>query len=217
MRLSMSTQTNLVCLSLLTESLPSLVGWDYSAGGAGDGAGKNLFCKSRRSELAVSFSTAFSTLHEFILYECQTSCWHMALRSLSNWNPTVFMPNSKVQIQSCKIEFVSSYRWSPFFCSQLWHSSHLLSCVVVCIDKWRQWINVKRHVNHHPLTLQLHPGAVGHHSRLLFSAPTAGLPAGAAGLTDREVTTRGQPHVIFSHTHPKRGIGAFIQGGGSLY
>ena len=43
------------------------------------------------------------------------------------------------------------------------------------------------------------PGRSGHQSRLLFSASTAGLPAGAAGLSDREVTTRGQPHVIFSH------------------
>lgn len=43
------------------------------------------------------------------------------------------------------------------------------------------------------------PGRSGHQSRLLFSASTAGLPAGAAGLSDREVTTRGQPHVIFSN------------------
>lgn len=47
MRLSMSTQTNLVCLSALTEPFPSLAGWDYSAGGAGDGAGKNLFVKAK--------------------------------------------------------------------------------------------------------------------------------------------------------------------------
>lgn len=66
---------------------------------------------------------------------------------------------------------------------------------------------MKRHVNHHPLTLQLYPRAVGHQSHFTFSAPTAGLAAGAAGLTDREVTTRGQPHVIFSHTYTVRSGG----------
>ena len=39
--------SNKSCLSLfpLAEPLPSFVGWDYSAGGAGDGAGENLFVK----------------------------------------------------------------------------------------------------------------------------------------------------------------------------
>lgn len=31
------------CYSPLAEPLPGFVGWDYSAGGAGDGAGKNPF------------------------------------------------------------------------------------------------------------------------------------------------------------------------------
>lgn len=42
---------------------------------------------------------------------------------------------------------------------------------VVSIDKWREQINVKRHVNHHSLPLQLHPGAVGHQSCLLCFFP----------------------------------------------
>lgn len=45
------------------------------------------------------------------------------------------------------------------------------------------------------------PGLSGISHIFHFLLPTAGLAAGAAGLTDREVTTRGQPHVIFSHTY----------------
>ena len=55
--------SNKSCLSLfpLTEPFQGLVQWDYSAGGAGDGAGKNLFAKSPGSVLAVS-SLRFSAL-----------------------------------------------------------------------------------------------------------------------------------------------------------
>lgn len=63
-----------------------------------------------------------------------------------------------------------------FFLYARSHSTEATHCLglVVCIDKWRQQINVKRHVNHHPLTLQLHPGAAGHQSRFMlffFSLP----------------------------------------------
>lgn len=74
------------------------------------------------------------------------------------------MNNSKVQIQSWEIPFVSCYQWSAF-CRYGTEATHCLGSIV-CIDKWRQQINVKRRVNHHPLTLQLHPGAVGHQSHL---------------------------------------------------
>lgn len=43
-------------------------------------------------------------------------------------------------------------------CLKLCQSSHPLFCVVVCIDRWEQQLNAKRHVNHHPLTLQLQLG-----------------------------------------------------------
>ncbi len=61
------------------------------------------------------------------------------------------------------------------------------------------------------------PGDVGHQSCLLLSASTAGLPARAAGLSDREVTTRGQPHAALSHsqTH-RRGRGGGGGGGEEL-
>lgn len=97
------------------------------------------------------------------------------------------------------------------FCCYVIEATHFPG-PVVSIDKWREQINVKRHVNHRSLTLQLHPGAVVHQSCLLcfFFAPTAGLPAGAARLSGREVISRGQPYVIARR-------GAFIPGGGSLY
>lgn len=118
----------------------------------------------------------------------------MSFRSLSIQNIAVIMANTKANFSNrptlnriCQGILAESC------------SGHPLSWFVVCIDKWRQQINVQRHVNHHPLSLQLHPRAVGHQSSLLFSAPTAGLASGAAGLTDWEVTTRGQPHVVFIH------------------
>lgn len=74
--------------------------------------------------------------------------------------------HARWQIQSRKIEFVSSYWRSPLY--QLRRSGRPLSRAVVCIDKWRQQINVKRHVNHHPLTLRLHPGLSGINHRFYF-------------------------------------------------
>lgn len=67
----------------------------------------------------------------------------------------------------------------------------------VCVDEAGQQINVKRHVNHHPLTPSITPpGCWPSITRFIFLPPPAGLPAGAARLPGREVTARGRPNVI---------------------
>lgn len=216
MRLSMSTQTKLVCLSPLTEPFSSPVEWDYPAGGEGDGAGKKHFVKSQGSALTASFLQPSALLHEFILCECQIA---RPADGAALAHPLQSQQFSRLisTLKCNQVKFnLTAANWGVLFRSY-GAVAHPLSRVVVCIDKWLQQINVKRHVNHHPLTLQLHHGAVGHQSCFLFSAPTAGLPAGAAGLTDREVTTRGQSHVVFCHAgKTKRRKGAF-QGEGRLY
>lgn len=66
----------------------------------------------------------------------------------------------------------------------------------VCMDEPGQQINAKRHVNHHPLTPSITPpGCWPSITHFVFLLPTAGLPAGAARLPGREVTTRGRPNV----------------------
>lgn len=119
----------------------------------------------------------------------------------------------------CQLLPAGSRFFLKFFFFFFWyarsHSTEATHCLglVVCIDKWRLQINVKRHVNHHPLTLQLHPEAAGHQSRFMLffllslslaSNSTARLPAGAAWLVGGEVATRGQPHVSISHTQTRR-------------
>lgn len=66
----------------------------------------------------------------------------------------------------------------------------------VCMDEPGQQINAKRHVNHHPLTPSITPpGCWPSITHFIFLLPPAGLPAGAARLPGREVTTRGRPNV----------------------
>lgn len=202
MRLSVSTRTNLVCLSLLTEPLPSFVGWDCSAGGAGDGAGENSFF------MKPTYSASRSTLYSFQHFTWINLVWMsntmLADGLLSFWEPTIFMLAGKIKIELVSYGIVA-------------HCLALLFVLTIQGSKlmWKDML----------IIIHLHPGAVRHQSPLLFPAPTAGLPAGAAGLTDREVTTRGHCRVIVSptYTHVKRKKrrrrrkGAFVKGRGSVY
>lgn len=165
MRLSMSTQTNLICFSPLSEPFPSPVEWDYSAGGAGDGAGKNLFVKSQdRCSLCALYSFQHIAWI-YLLWISNTMLADDTALSLSFLNSTVFTLNRKIQIQSWNL--ISSAT-SSFFCP--WLGGHPLSWIIVCIDKWRQQSNIKRHVNHHPLGLQLHPRAGASVTFSIFSS-----------------------------------------------
>lgn len=74
--------SNKSCLSLspLTEPLPSFVGWDYSAGGARDGAGKNLSAKAVDRCLAVSSQqlSALCMNLSCVNVKYHVSRWHSA-------------------------------------------------------------------------------------------------------------------------------------------
>lgn len=101
------------------------------------------------------------------------------------------MPNSKVQSQSREITIL--------FCSHGTVATRCLVSLFVLTNEgsklmWKDMLIIIH------LPSNYTPGLSGIDHAFYFSAPTAGLPAGAAGLTDREVTTRGQPQVIFSHT-----------------
>lgn len=87
------------CYSSLAEPLPGFVGWDYSARGAGDGAGKNPFTEKREWMKGASF-------WEFLLFSwlgCHITC---ALSFTS--------PDGKFQMQSCSNLSVSGGEWNRF-------------------------------------------------------------------------------------------------------
>lgn len=68
-----SEQILFVSLSLypLAEPFPGLVGRDHSAGGAGDGAGENLFVKAKDQRSLWASLRFQPLLHVFTLCECQ--------------------------------------------------------------------------------------------------------------------------------------------------
>lgn len=117
-------------------------------------------------------------------------------------------PDGKFHMQSCSI--CQQSRLGLFFVAMAAWPPTVLCPLFVWTNQGSRLMREDMLIIIH-LPPQLRPRAAGHQSRILFfSSPPAGLPAGAARLPGREVTTRGRPNVITGPEEAHSAADAFI-------